>query len=69
MREQISRAIRWSASRSWELNYVDSRERPARELLQSAARLEVSKVDGHEPEPINELRDLLLCRRVVAREK
>jgi hypothetical protein len=52
-----------------ELNHVDSRERTTRELLESAAHLEVSEVDCHEPEPIDELRDLLLCRRVVARDK
>ena len=54
---------------SWELNHVDPCERPSRELLESAAHLEVSEVDGRESEPIDELRDFLLGWRVVARDK
>jgi len=68
-REQFSRAIREPASPSWELNDVDPCERTSRELLESAAHLEVSEVDGDESEPIDELRDFLPCRRVVARDK
>src|SRR5260370_42043121 len=34
--EQLSRAIRPSASRSWELNHGEPRERTARELLEPA---------------------------------
>jgi hypothetical protein len=67
--EQFSRAIRRSASRSWELNHVDPRERTAREFLESATHLEVSEVDGHKSEPIDELRHFLLCPRIVARDK
>src|SRR5258706_15384086 len=65
----LSRAIRWSTSPSWELNHVDPGERTARKLLESAAHLEVSEIDGHEPESLDELRDFLLRRRVVARDK
>jgi hypothetical protein len=56
-------------SGSWELNHIDPRERTTGELLKSAAHLEVAEVDGHEAEPIDELRYFLLCRRVVSREK
>ena len=68
-RERFSRAIRWSASPSWELNHVDPRERTPREFLESPAHPEVSEVDGHEPHPFDELRDLLLGGRVVARNE
>jgi hypothetical protein len=67
--DSLGRAIRWFTSPSWELNHVDPGERTARKLLESAAHLDVSEVDGHEPEPFDELRDLLLRRRVVARDK
>jgi hypothetical protein len=65
----VSRAIRWSTSASWELNHVDPGERTARKLLESAAHLEVAEIDGHESESIDELRDLVLRRHVVARDK
>jgi hypothetical protein len=68
-RGQLSRALRWPASGSWELNHIDPRERTTGELLKSAAHLEVAEVDGHEAEPIDELRYVLLCRRVVSRQK
>ena len=59
-REQLSRALPWPASGSWELNHIDPRERTTRELLESAAHLEGSEVDGYESEPIDELR--AMCR-------